>query len=103
MDRDVWVVRCQPITECHEAKPAGLKEPQGRFLTPKSEQTARRCHRQATGEAARIVSHPGEAFPGGGETYPVVIGVDGGPSEEAAVGEVGCSKVAVLHDAVAKV
>ena len=103
MDRDVWVVRCQPITECHEAKPAGLKEPQGRFLTPKSEQTARRCHRQATGEAARIASHPGEAFPGGGETYPVVSGVDGGPSEEATVGVVGCSKVAVLHDAVAKV
>jgi hypothetical protein len=103
MDRDVWVGRCQPITECHEAKPAGLKEPQGRFLTPKSEQTARRCHRQATGEAARVVSHPGEAFPGGGETYPVVSGVGGGPSEEAAVGVVGCSQVAVLHDAVAKV
>ena len=103
MGRDVWVVRCQPITECHEAKSAGLKELQGRFLTPKSEQTARRCHRQATGEAARVVSHLGDAFPGGGETYPVISGVGGGPSKEAAVGVVGCPQVAVLHDAVAKV
>ena len=69
-DTSVWTVRWQPITECHGAKSARLKELQGRFLTPKSEQTARRCHRQAVGEAARVVSRPGEAVPGDGETTP---------------------------------
>ena len=98
----VWAVRWQPITECHEAKSARLRELQGRFLTPKSEQTARRCHRQAAGEAARVVSHPGEAVPGGGETTPWSMRLVAASPKRSRKWD-RMSQVAVLYDAVAKV